>query len=117
MADGTVQIGKPDLQMKLSWKGGENVLNYNKALSKSNGFCLYSTDYDWVTRDNIPAYCLGLQADHTDLSLSDTVTATVISTMPDAKNAEIPPDGFVLSLAMDTISSVAPSLTAPASRP
>ena len=107
MADGTLQIGKPELQVKLSWEGGETVPNYNKALSKTNGFCLYSNDYDWVTRDNISAYSLGLRADHTDLSLSDTVTATVFSMMPDSKNVEIPEDGFVLSLAMDTVYSSA----------
>jgi len=102
LADGTLQIGKPELQVKLSWEGGETILNYNKALSKTNGFCLYSDDYDWVTRDSLSAYSLGLRADHTELSLHDTVTATVISSMPDSKNVEIPHDGFILSLAMDT---------------
>ena len=47
LEDGSVTMGVPELTMKLTYAGGTTDLNYNKALSKSNGFCLYSQDYDY----------------------------------------------------------------------
>ncbi len=100
--DGTVEITDPMLRVELLWNGQTIELNYNKALSKSNGYCLYSRDYDARTKNTISAYNLILEADRSALLVSDQLQATVTQIIPDTASCRIPEDGFVLSLATQT---------------
>lgn len=100
--DGRLEIENPMLEMNLVWKDQSIDLNYNKALSKQNGYCLYSRDYDNKTKNSIPAYNVVLQADRSQLKVSDQLQATVKQIIPDTASCVIPEDCFVLSLAMET---------------
>ena len=102
LEDGSVTIGVPELTMKLTYAGGTTDLNYNKALSKSNGFCLYSQDYDYVTKNGLKGYYLVLEAAETELTTSSTVEAKVVDVVENETLADIPEDGFLLGIAMDT---------------
>ena len=102
LEDGSVTIGVPELTMKLTYAGGTTDLNYNKALSKSNGFCLYSQDYDYVTKNSLKGYYLVLEAAETELTTSSTVEAKVVDVVENETLADIPEDGFLLGIAMDT---------------
>lgn len=101
-SNGTVQIGMPGLTVELDYSGGTAALNYNKALSKTNGFCLYSRDYDEKTKNSISAYNLILKPETDQLTVSGRVTAKVQRIVADTASCEIPSGCFVLSLATDT---------------
>lgn len=96
--DGTVQIGLPNLEVKI----GDTIINYNKALSKTNGFCLYSRDYDTRTKSTMSAYNLVLEPETDQLTVSGQVTATVKKIFADKTYCTIPEGCFVLALATDT---------------
>ena len=100
--DGSMEIGMPMLEMGILWNGQSITVNYNKALSKQNGFCLYSRDYDAKTKTNLSGYHVILQADRTELKVSDQLEATVVQIVTDVTACTIPEDCFVLSLAMET---------------
>lgn len=100
--DGTVEITDPMLQVELLWNGQAITLNYNKALSKSNGYCLYSRDYDARTKNTLSAYNLVLEADREELKVSDQLQATVTQIIPDTASCRIPEGCFILSLATQT---------------
>lgn len=105
--DGTVRIGTPGLTVELSYSGGTAVLNYNKTLTKTNGFCLYSRDYDEKTKNSILAYNLILKPESDALTVSGRVTAKVQRIVADTASCDIPAGCFVLSLATDTAYSTA----------
>lgn len=96
--DGSMQIGLPELEVKM----GDITLNYNKALTKNSGFCLYSRDYDKKTKSELASYNLILEPEQDYLTLSCEVEATVKKIVTDTKSCDIPDGCFVLSLAMDT---------------
>ncbi len=102
LKDGSMMIGQPDLTIKLAWEGGEADLSYNKALSRSNGYCLYSRDYDNKTKHSLSAYNLILSAEEGQLKTNSTITASVTAIEADTKDCAIPENGFVLALAMET---------------
>lgn len=100
--DGTVKIGQPTLTVEMDYSGGTVSLNYNKALTKTNGFNLYSRDYDEKTKNSISAYNLVLTPDSEQLPLDGTVQAKVTKIVKDTASCEIPKGCFVVSLATDT---------------
>lgn len=100
--DGDVTIGTPNLKVTMEYVGGETEISYNKALTKSNGYCLYSPDYDYVTKNSLDGYYLVLEADENYLTTDCTLEATVVDIEADVSKVDIPEDGFVLGLAMDT---------------
>ena len=100
--DGDVTIGTPNLKVTMEYVGGETEISYNKALTKSNGYCLYSQDYDYVTKNSLDGYYLVLEADEDYLTTDCTLEATVVEIEADVSRVDIPEDGFVLGLAMDT---------------
>lgn len=102
-ADGSFRIGTPQLTVTLQHSGGTLDLAYNKALTTGNGFCLYSRDYDTGTKNTLPAHHLILQADPAQLPLSGRVEAVVTQIVSDTASCPIPEDGFVLSLAAESI--------------
>lgn len=101
-SDGKIRIGTPELSVELAYSGGTATLNYNKALSKTNGFALYSRDYDEKTKNSISAYNLILKPETDVLTVSCQVEATVERIVKDTASCEIPAGCFVLSLATDT---------------
>ena len=100
--EGDVTIGTPNLKVTMEYVGGETEISYNKALTKSNGYCLYSQDYDYVTKNSLDGYYLILEADEDYLTTDCTLEATVVDIEADVTRVDIPEDGFVLGLAMDT---------------
>lgn len=100
--DGRLEIGQPGLDVYMVWNGEEITLNYNKAMTRQNGYCLYSPDYDKRTKHTLSAYNLILEADKAELNVSDTLQATVKEIIPDTASVAIPEDCFVISLAMET---------------
>ena len=102
-ADGTVVIGQPNLKLSVTYSDKTMDFNYNKALSTTNGFCLYSQDYDYVTKNTLKGYYLILEADENTLTPSCTVEATVAGVVEDVTLTDIPEDGFLLGIAMNTV--------------
>ncbi len=100
--NGRLEIGNPMLQLELIWNGQSITPNYNKALTKQSGYCLYSRDYDVRTKSSISAYNVILEAERDQLKVSDQVRATVKQIVPDTASCSIPQGCFVLSLATDT---------------
>ncbi len=100
--DGQVKIGQPALSVEMDYSGGTVSLNYNKALTKTNGFNLYSQDYDEKTKSRISAYNLVLTPDSEQLPLDGTVQAKVARIVEDTASCEIPKGSFVVALATDT---------------
>ena len=101
-ADGSMHIGTPQLTVTMTSGSGTADLAYNKALSKTNGFCLYSRDYDSSTKHTLPAWNVILQSDTPQLPLHGSVEAVITDVVPDTASCPIPEDGFVLSLATET---------------
>lgn len=99
---GRLELVDPMLQMQLVWNDQSIQFNYNKALTKQSGYCLYSQDYDTKTKNSISAYNLILQADRGQLKVSDQLQATVTRIVPDTASCTIPEGCFVLSLATET---------------
>lgn len=102
LEDGTVITGWPGLAVEMVWNGELITLNYNKALTRQSGYCLYSADYDTRTKNTISAYNLILEADRDELRVSDQLQATVRDIVPDTASCVIPDGCFVLSLATQT---------------
>ena len=102
LEDGSVIIGWPGLAVELGWKDQRITLNYNKALTRQSGYCLYSRDYDTRTKNTISAYNLILEADRDELRVSDQLQAVVRDIVPDTASCAIPEGCFVLSLAVET---------------
>ncbi len=105
--DGSLVIGTPNLKVTMTYVGGDTEISYNKALTETNGFCLYSQDYDYVTKNSHKGYYLVLEADRTELTTDCTMEAKVVDIETDASKIDIPEDGFVVGLAMDTAYSSA----------
>ena len=105
--DGGLVIGTPNLKVTMTYVGGDTEISYNKALTETNGFCLYSQDYDYVTKNSHKGYYLVLEADRTELTTDCTMEAKVVDIETDASKIDIPEDGFVVGLAMDTAYSSA----------
>lgn len=105
--DGKIDIGNPTLQMNMVWNDQSIQFNYNKALTKQSGYCLYSRDYDTRTKNSISAYNVVLQAERDQLRVSDQVQATVTRIVPDTDSCTIPEGCFVLSLATESDYSTA----------
>ncbi|MBQ1264675.1 MAG: hypothetical protein IIY04_04585, partial [Oscillospiraceae bacterium] len=60
--DGSAIIGTPELEFSMETPDGEiTEIFYNKALTKSNGIGLYSSDYDTSTRSKMDAYYVLLE--------------------------------------------------------
>lgn len=100
--NGRLEIGQPMLQTELVWNGRSIDFNYNKALSKQNGYCLYSRDYDTKTKNSISAYNVILRAEREWLRVSDQLEAEVVQIVPDLASCTIPEGCFVLALATET---------------
>ncbi len=97
-----LEITRPMLKVSMLWNDQTIDLNYNKALSKQNGYCLYSKDYDVRTKNGISAYNVILEAEREQLTVSDQVRAVVKQIIPETASCSIPQGCFVLSLATDT---------------
>ena len=100
--NGQMDIGVPGLTVRMIWDGQEISLNYNKALTRQNGFCLYSRDYDTRTKNTVAARNVILEPERDTLRVSDTLTATVREISPNMASCQIPEGCFVLSLAEET---------------
>lgn len=105
--NGDIMIGVPNLKVTMTYVGGTTEISYNKALTETNGFCLYSQDYDYVTKNSHKGYYLILEADETELTTDCTLEAEVVDIEVDAAKVDIPENGFVVGLAMDTAYSSA----------
>ena len=101
-SDGSLDIQEPMLRTQLLWNGQTISVNYNKALTKQSGYCLYSRDYDARTKSSITSYNLILQADRGQLKVSDQLQAKVMQIASDVTSCSIPEGSFVLSLAAET---------------
>jgi len=102
-ADGGAVIGQPGLDVRITYPNGKSLgTHYNKALTKSNGFVLYSRDYDTKTKNTIPACNVVLKPSAASLSPNGTVTAEVTALAPDTASCDIPEGCMVLSMAVDT---------------
>lgn len=112
--DGSVVIGAPGLYVTMAYPAGDTtVINYNKSLTTVNGVVLYSRDYDTLTKNAIDAYNVIVKPVSTELDedgeeqpkmwlgLNDTLKLEV-QYGGACYSCEIPEDGFVLSIAMDT---------------
>ncbi len=112
--DGSVVIGAPGLYVTMAYPAGDTtVINYNKSLTTVNGVVLYSRDYDTLTKNAIDAYNVIVKPVSTEfdedgeeqpkmwLGLNDTLKLEV-QYGGACYSCEIPEDGFVLSIAMDT---------------
>lgn len=106
-ADGTAVIGKPSLRVELLLPDGSaTLIEYNKALTKDNGIILYSQDYDYKTKNTIPAYHLVLRprdGTHLRLTPEDSVVLEVTGIMENTKSCTIPDDCYLLAIAEDSI--------------
>lgn len=100
--DGTFLLGTPDLAVTLDTDYGQFQLNYNRPISTGNGFCLYSRDYDYKTKNTLEAYHFILKADTDTLTVSSTLTATVRQVVSQTGSIDIPEGCFVLSVARDS---------------
>ena len=113
-ADGSAVIGAPGLYVTMAYPTEETtVINYNKSLTTVNGVVLYSRDYDTLTKNAINAYNVIVKPVSTEpdedggeqpkmwLGLNDTLELEV-QYSGECYSCEIPEDGFVLSIAMDT---------------
>lgn len=105
--NGDLIIGVPNLTVTMTYGGGTTEISYNKALTEANGFCLYSQDYDYVTKNSHKGYYLVLEADRAELTTECTLEAKVVDIEADVSKVDIPEDGFVVGLAMDTAYSSA----------
>lgn len=101
-ADGSAVIGVPGLDVRVSLGGSPIPVNYNKTLTKSGGFSLYSRDYDEKTRNTAPSRNVLLSAERGTLRLGDTVRARVESVDEENASCTIPEGGYVLSLNKDS---------------
>lgn len=97
--DGTVKIGEPTLEVRARFGTEDILLHYNQLMVKENGIVLYSRDYDSKTKSKVKGYHVILQADRSQLTLSDRVEAKVVDIVENTKSCPIPKGGFVLSLA------------------
>ncbi|MBQ7566190.1 MAG: phosphodiester glycosidase family protein [Oscillospiraceae bacterium] len=102
-ADGSAIIGYPSLALAASLPNGETLsVHCNKLLTKSNGVCLYTRDFDSRTEGAIAAYNVVLMPDEPDLKLNSRITATVTDIVPQTAACPIPAGGFVLAAAEDS---------------
>ena len=105
--DGSAIIGEPGLKVTMETPdGAQTEIFYNKALSKNNGIGLYSRDYDSATKGSVDGYHVLLESvrgSGTELLLNDSITLEVIGTLEGKASCGIPEDGFVLSIAENTI--------------
>lgn len=100
--DGSFLIGDPELAVTLETALGEFQLNYNRPVSTGNGFCLYSRDYDYKTKNTLPAYHFIVEAQQEALTLATVMTLTVKEVVEETGSIDIPENAFVLSLAKDS---------------
>ncbi len=101
--DGSLQIGRPGLEVTMTTETAELKIHYNKALSDANGFCLYSPDYDLRTKNSVPAWHFVLEPEEAELTTDTVVEAEVIRVISDTTGSvEIPKDCFVLSLSRNS---------------
>ncbi len=103
--DGTAIIGTPELEFAMETPDGETTeIFYNKALSKTNGIGLYSSDYDTSTRSKMDAYHILLEPvdDTAAIRLGGEIELEMVGMMESA-SCGIAEDTFVLSIAEDTI--------------
>jgi uncharacterized protein YigE (DUF2233 family) len=101
-SDGNFFLGDPGLTVKLTTDSGTFSLNYNRPISKGNGFCLYSRDYDYKTKNTLPAYHVILTGSEDRLSVTSQLTLTVQKVVEASGSVDIPEGGFVLSLARES---------------
>jgi len=100
--DGSFFLGDPGLTVKIATDQGDFQLNYNRPISKGNGFCLYSRDYDYKTKNTLPAYHVILSGSADRLTVSGELTLTVRDVVSSTGSVDIPEGGFVLSLARES---------------
>jgi len=103
LEDGSMQIGRPGLEVTMTTETAELKIHYNKALSDANGFCLYSPDYDPRTKNSVPAWHFVLEPEEAELTTSTEVEAEVVKVISETTGSvEIPEDCFVLSLSRNS---------------
>lgn len=104
--DGSAILGEPGLAVSFeTGDGDESELFYNKMLTKSNGFGLYSKDFDTKTKNTIPAYNIILRPTNeadAELTMQCEIETEVTGVIADTASCAIPDDCFVLSLASDS---------------
>lgn len=104
-SDGSAIIGDPELKVEFEdERGNVSELLYNKTLTKTNGFCLYSPDYDSKTKNSLAAYNVVLRptGGKAELSMNCQVEVEVTGMVADTASCAIQDDCFVLSLAEKT---------------
>lgn len=103
--DGSAVIGEPECQLTATADDGETMaLSYNKALSVSSGYVLYSSDYDVKTKNTVSAYNVVLQplSGEAALSASGSANVRVTGIVASTPSCPIPDGSFVLSIADGT---------------
>jgi hypothetical protein len=102
-ADGSAVIGQPGLDVRITYPNGKALgTHYNKALTVSNGFVLYSRDYDTKTKNTVSAYNVVLRPSSASLRPNGSVTAEVTAVLADTASCDIPEGCMVLSMANET---------------
>lgn len=104
-ANGSAIIGTPDLHITLSTEHmGQTEIFYNKVLTNSNGVGLYSSDYDYKTKNTLSAYNLMLRPVRGDaaLTMDCTLDLEIIGVLENTASCPIPDNCFVMSISEST---------------
>lgn len=104
-SNGSAVVGKPELSVKLQYANGQTAdINYNKVLSTENGVCLYSSDYNGVTKNPVPAMHVILRPLSSSpwLTMNGSLQLAVTEICSASDSITIPEGGFVLSLAKNS---------------
>lgn len=100
--DGRAVISETGLAVTAVGADGEEmILNYNKALSATTGYVLYSADYDLKTKNTVSAYNVVLQPvrGEAELAPSGSLDVRVTGIVASTPSCPIPDGSFVLSIA------------------
>jgi len=103
--DGSVYFGDPSLNIALAFPGLNakyEKVNYNKALTKANGICVFTTDFGTTNAATIPAYNVLLKIEHGSAKLGDTMECTVVSGAEAEGRTNLEEGTVLLSMAKDT---------------
>lgn len=102
--DGTAIIGRSGLQVKFHTAGfgSSGALHLNKALTKTSGIVLYTSDYNDTTKATIPAYNVIIRITEGEPRINQTMRGVIAAQGDSAKAVPIRDGELVLSMAVDT---------------
>ena len=103
--DGSVYFGDPSLNISLNFTARDTAfqkINFNKSLSKTNGICLFTTDFGGTNGAAVPAYNVLLHIESGSPRLGETMECTVASAFESESRTNLQEDYVLLSMAADT---------------